>query len=148
MKYLHISNDVKIPLDVVTKRLAFVGTTGSGKSYGAMKLAEELLGSGIQVIVLDPVGIHWGLRLSADQKGPGFPITVFGGLYGDVPITPQSGSLIADVIIDKKISAVIDDRPLPKVIFYILLQEVFGNSFEKDSNGDLGYKMTAEGATT
>lgn len=108
MKLLYIAEDYGLPTNVVTKRLAFLGTTGSGKSYGAMKLAEEMIGAGIQTIILDPVGIHWGLRLSADKKGAGIPINVFGGLYGDVPITANSGSLIADVIIDKKISAVID----------------------------------------
>lgn len=108
MKSLTICKQVPIPLDIVTKRLAFVGTTGSGKSYGAMKTAEEMMLAGIQVVVLDPVGIHWGLRLSADRKAAGFAVTVFGGLYGDVPIAPESGALIADVIIEKKISAVID----------------------------------------
>ncbi len=108
MKHLYISNDVKIPMNVITKRLAFLGTTGSGKSYGAMKLAEEMLQAGVQVIIFDPVGIHWGLRLSADKQGAGIPINVFGGLYGDVPITPQSGAMIADVVIDKKISAILD----------------------------------------
>ncbi len=105
---LQISEDFSLPMDVVTKRLAFLGTTGSGKSYAAMKLAEELLLQGIQVIIMDPVGIHWGLRLSSDKKRPGIPINVFGGLYGDVPITATSGAMIADVIIEKKISAVID----------------------------------------
>lgn len=108
MKLLYIAEDYGLPTNVVTKRLAFLGTTGSGKSYGAMKLAEEMIGAGIQTIILDPVGIHWGLRLSADKKGAGIPINVFGGLYGDIPITANSGAIIADVIIDKKISAVID----------------------------------------
>ncbi|MDQ7818726.1 MAG: DUF87 domain-containing protein [Melioribacteraceae bacterium] len=108
MMKLNISEDFSLPMDVVTKRLAFLGTTGSGKSYAAMKLAEELLMHGVQTIILDPVGIHWGLRLSADRKGAGIPINVFGGLYGDIPITTASGAMIADVIIDKKVSAVID----------------------------------------
>lgn len=103
-----ISNDLNIPMNVATKRLAFIGTTGSGKSYGAMKLAEEMIAAGIQVVIFDPVGIHWGLRLSSDQKKKGIPITVFGGLYGDIPINPQSGKLVAEVVVNKRVSVVID----------------------------------------
>lgn len=105
---LSISQDLSLPVDVVTERLGFLGQSGSGKSYAAMKLAELMLDAGAQVIALDPVGPWWGLRASADGKTPGFSINVFGGIHGDVPLTPTSGELVADVLVDRGISAVID----------------------------------------
>lgn len=105
---IHIARDLSLPDDVVTKKLAMLGTTGSGKSYAATKLAEELFGIAAQVVAVDPVGIWYGLRLSASGKSPGLPFTIFGGLHGDVPIDPTKGALIADVICDRNISAVID----------------------------------------
>lgn len=35
----------------------------------------------------------------------------------------------------------IDDRPLPKLIFYIIMQETFGFPSGKDATGDLGYHL-------
>jgi hypothetical protein len=43
MKNLDFSPDLKIPAAVVTQKLAFLGISGSGKTYGATKLVEELL---------------------------------------------------------------------------------------------------------
>lgn len=59
---LKISEDLALPLDAVTQKFAFLGRTGSGKSYGATKLAEEMLEAKAQVIALDPVCVWWGLR--------------------------------------------------------------------------------------
>ncbi len=48
MKTLNLADNLSLPLDVVTEKLAFLGRTGSGKSYGAMKLAELMLAAGAQ----------------------------------------------------------------------------------------------------
>ena len=106
MKNLHISNSLSLPIDVVTQKLAFLGRTGSGKSYGSTKLAELMLAAKAQVIALDPVGIWYALRLAGSGKG--FSIPVFGGLHGDIPIEPGAGAVIADLIVDRGFSAVID----------------------------------------
>lgn len=108
MKRLHLSPHLEVPLDLVTEKLAWIGVTGSGKSYGASKTAEELWHAQAQFIVLDPVGVWYGLRLGKDGKAPGIPITVFGGLHGDVPLEATAGALIADLIVDKDLSAVLD----------------------------------------
>lgn len=97
-----------LPKNAVTQKMAFIGRTGSGKTYGAGKLAEEFYKIGVQFIVLDPVGVWWGLRLSSNGKKEGIPIPVFGGLHGDIPIEPTAGKLFADLIIDKKLCAVLD----------------------------------------
>jgi hypothetical protein len=105
---LRISADLDLPIDTITERIGWLGTSGSGKTYGAGKLAEEMLKAGAQVLVIDPVGPWWGLRSSADGKRAGFAITVFGGIHADLPLTPESGALVADILVDRGISAVLD----------------------------------------
>lgn len=105
---LEISSKLSLPIDVVTQKLAFMGRSGSGKTYAAMKLAELLFEAGVQIVAIDPVGVWYGLRIGADGKKAGLPIRVFGGLHGDVPLEETGGALIADLIIDRAISAVID----------------------------------------
>ena len=50
----------------------------------------------------------WGLRASADGKHPGLPIVILGGDHGDVPLELAAGQVIADLVIDEGISAVLD----------------------------------------
>ena len=108
MTQLKISNDLSLPTDAVTQKMAFLARTGAGKTYAAMKLCELMLDAGAQVVALDPVGVWYGLRLAADGKGKGFTIPVFGGEHGDLPLEPKAGALIADLIVDRAISAVLD----------------------------------------
>ncbi len=105
---LPISDRLSLPVAAVTERFGFLGQSGSGKTYAAMRLAELMLDLGAQVVALDPVGPWWGLRAAADGKSEGYPISVFGGIHGDVPLTPGAGALVADVLVDKGISAVLD----------------------------------------
>src|SRR4051812_22272418 len=108
MKTLKIAHGLELPLDAVTQTLAFMGRRSSGKTYGAGKLAEEMLDAGAQVVVLDPVGSWYGLRIGADGKSPGISIPVFGGLHGDVPLEVGAGAYIADLIVEKRLSVVLD----------------------------------------
>lgn len=107
-KTLKLSTDLSLPLNAVTEKLAFLGRTGSGKSYGAMKLAELMLAAGAQIGAIDPVGVWRSLRVPATKGGTSYDVVVFGGLYGDLPLTPQSGVLVADLICDRGISFVLD----------------------------------------
>ncbi len=102
-KTLQISNSLGLPLDAVTQKFAVLGRTGSGKSYCATKLCEEMLDAKAQVIALDPVGVWYGLRVDG-----AFDIPIFGGLHGDVPLEPGAGEFVANLIVDRGISAVLD----------------------------------------
>lgn len=109
MKTLDISKDLKLPVNSTTQKFGWLGVTGSGKTYGASKYAEELWGKSVQFIVLDPVGVWYGLRLAEDGKKPShINIPIFGGLHGDVPLEPTGGELIANLIVDKGLSCIID----------------------------------------
>ena len=105
---LQIAKNLVLPLDAVTQTFGFIARKGGGKTYAAGKLVEELLGHGVPVIILDPVGNWWGLRLGADGKSPGFKIPVFGGLHGDLPLSPDIGGTVARLIIEKHLPAVLD----------------------------------------
>src|SRR5581483_1305085 len=84
-------------IEAATEKVAFIGRSGSGKTYAAMKYAEELYRAGMQIVVIDQVGVWWGLRLSSDGKGPGLDIPIIGGQRGDIPLEPSAGSLIAEL---------------------------------------------------
>jgi hypothetical protein len=108
VKTLKLSKDVELPVDVVTERLALVGQSGSGKTYAAMRLGELMLDAGAQIIALDPMAVWWGLLSAANGQASGYPVHVFGGEHAHVPIVPEAGALVAGVIVERGISAVID----------------------------------------
>lgn len=105
---LRIAPALTLPPRAVTEKMAFLGRTGSGKSYAAMKMAEEMHRIHAQFIVLDPVGVWWGLRLAADGVRRGIDIPVLGGLHGDIPLEATGGALVADVVIASGQSMIID----------------------------------------
>lgn len=108
MSTLQIAPDLELPLESVTQTFAILAKRGVGKTYTAAVLVEELLKAHLQVIVVDPIGVWWGLRAAADGVGAGLPIVVLGGDHGDIPLRPEDGELVADLLIDERLSAVID----------------------------------------
>jgi hypothetical protein len=108
MKPLTLSPDLKLPAELAGEAVAILATRGAGKSFASAVLAEELYGVGVQFCILDPTGVYWGLRSSADGKRAGLPIYILGGQHGDVPIEPGAGALIADVLVDTGQSLVLD----------------------------------------
>lgn len=108
MKNFDFSPELKLPLSVCTQKLAFLGISGSGKTYGAGKLVEGVIEAGAQVIVVDIVGNWFGLRLAADGKKPGISIPVLGGARGDVPLDSYAGKQVAELVIDSGSSMVLD----------------------------------------
>jgi hypothetical protein len=74
-----------------------------GKTYAAKNLAEEFVKAKLPFVVLDPLGAWWGLRLDADGKRKGLPITILGGDYGDLPLEPTiaAGTEIAEFVVER-----------------------------------------------
>jgi uncharacterized protein len=108
MSKLKIADDLSLPLDVTTQAIGWLGRRGSGKSYGASKLAELLHDAGAQFVAVDPVGIWYGLRVGADKSSAGLDVPIFGGLHGDIPLEAGAGTMIADLVVDRGISCVLD----------------------------------------
>lgn len=105
---LKIARDFSLPTNAVTEVISVLATRGAGKSFGSAAFIEELYAAALQFVVIDPMGVYWGLRSSYDGKKAGLKIIVLGGEQGDVPLEPTSGRLIADVVVDSGQSFVID----------------------------------------
>jgi hypothetical protein len=105
---LRLSDSLTLPVDAVTQTLAVIGRRGAGKTYLSGLLAEQMIDAGAQTIILDPVGNWWGLRLMADGKTKGKDIFILGGKHGDVPISKDAGARLAQLLVEKPFSALID----------------------------------------
>lgn len=108
MSKLHIAHDLSLPKEAVTQTFAILAKRGVGKTYTASVLAEEMLKASLQVVVVDPIGVWWGLRASADGKHEGLEIIVMGGEHGDVPLESTGGELVADFVVEHGRSVVLD----------------------------------------
>lgn len=114
---LRLGDTLALPLDAVTETIGWLGNKGSGKTYGAKVMAEEMLRVGAQVVVLDPVDSWYGLRYGANRQSSGLPIYVFGREGSprvDAPLEATAGALLADVVVERGISAVFSLRHLSK----------------------------------
>jgi len=106
---LKLADNLEVPLSAVTQPFGFIGRRGSGKTHNAGVLVEQMLGAGAQVVVIDPVGTWYGLRLAADGKTPSpFPIYVLGGQHADLPIEEDQGEQVARVVLETNASVVLD----------------------------------------
>jgi hypothetical protein len=108
MKQLHISPDLALPLEAVTETFGILAIKRVGKSNAGVVMAEEMYDAGLPWVAIDPKGDWWGVRASAEGKGPGLPVVVFGGEHGDVPLEETSGRLIADLVVDQRLTCVLD----------------------------------------
>src|SRR5580693_2687877 len=101
-------------LSILEEHPAFIGTPGSGKTTAAKAYAEELLRLGMRVLIIDVLGVWWGLRKGRDGKSQGFDIPIIGGPHGDMPIDEDGsgGDLIGERIGASDVSAIIDLKDL------------------------------------
>lgn len=91
------------------KHTALLGMTGSGKtSVAKSAIVEPDLEAGRRVIVIDPTSAWWGLRLTKNGKGKGFPIYIFGGEHGDYPLRAANAHLLAEAFATSSDSAIFD----------------------------------------
>lgn len=105
---VRLADDLSLPPAVVTESIGVFGRKGSGKTNTGGLLFEQMFGLGAQCVAIDPVGNWWGLRLARNGKSDGLRIPIFGGDKGDRPITAGGGKLLAQAIVERDISCVID----------------------------------------
>ncbi len=103
-----------LPHEAVTETFAILAKRGAGKTYTAAVLVEEMMGAGLPVVIVDPVGVWWGLRSSADGTSDGLPVVIFGGDHADLPLAETAGVLLADLVVDERVPAVLDLSALSK----------------------------------
>jgi uncharacterized protein len=101
MSILNLGDGLKLPLDCVTQTFAILAKRGVGKTHTASVMAEEMLQAGQPIVAIDPVGAMWGLRSK-------FPVVVFGGEHGDLPLEESAGETVARAIVQGRFPAVVD----------------------------------------
>lgn len=111
---IRLGPGMALPLEAVTETFAILAKRGAGKTNTAVVLCEELLSAGQQVIVVDPVGVWWGIRAKTDGTAGGLPVVIVGGAHGDLPLHESMGSTLARLLVDDKVSAVLDLSTLSK----------------------------------
>ena len=99
---------MKIPDKAFSQTVAILGRTGSGKSYAARGQIEALLDRGERVCIIDPTGIHWGLKSMADGKTAGYAVAIFGGLHADMEITEASAAPLAKIVATENLPTIVD----------------------------------------
>jgi hypothetical protein len=87
-----------VPQIALDDRLAFIGTSGSGKTFAAKGLVERLLAMKNRVVVVDPLDVWFGLRLKVDGKTAAYNVAILGGRHADMPISEHSGRMIGDAV--------------------------------------------------
>lgn len=102
-----------IPDAALDDRLGFIGTSGSGKTYNAGAAVERLIASGARVVIVDPLDVWWGLRLSADGRREGLKLPIFGGAHGDLPLDERAGRLIGETVAGMSDSCIISLAAMP-----------------------------------
>lgn len=105
---LDISPDLSLPKSTVTSTIIIYGGKGMGKTNLASVIAEELYYNNFKFSFIDPLGVAFGLRHGIDKAHQGLEILILGGLHGDIPINPASGTIVADLVADERISVIID----------------------------------------
>lgn len=103
---LKLAENLELPIDFVTERVAFLARTGAGKSGGMRVMFEQMFDAKLFSIFIDPKGDAYGIR--AEGTGPGKPILVMGGDYGDISLEPTAGKVVAEFLVKERISTVLD----------------------------------------
>ena len=109
---LEIAPDLYLPIETITSRNAFFGISGSGKTYTSLVLAEEMQKIDSQFVIIDPLGVAWGLRVPINpapkQTAIRNEVYIFGGEHQDLPLDPAQGAVVADLVVARKISVILD----------------------------------------
>jgi hypothetical protein len=96
-----------IPAAALDMHMAILATSGAGKTVTAKGAVEDLLDAKKRVCIVDPIGNWYGLRTLAAGK-PGYPVVIFGGKHADVPLTPDAGEAMAELLARQNLPAIID----------------------------------------
>lgn len=109
MTKFSISRSLELPTQYVTSTGGVLAVRGAGKTNASRLMAEQMFHAGYPFVSVDPVGSWYGLRAGRDGSSRGgLPIFIFGGKHGDVPLTRESGELVADVVVDQRLACVLD----------------------------------------
>lgn len=108
-KQITFATNFSIPSSAYANQAnAILGIRDSGKTYTAMKAAEELLDSGIPIVVYDPVGVWKNLRVGQNGK-KGYAVILAGGDETcDIIITPENAVSVITAAMKSRVPIIID----------------------------------------
>lgn len=130
-KDLKFSKELAFPAEAVTQKFAVIGQSGGGKTYAALKLAELMLEIDAQIVWVDIPGSAEGLRSSADGKRAGFKVLLVGGQNGDLPLNANAGKLIADLVVDRGLSVILNVSEMVEEDQFQFLCDFFSRFFDR-----------------
>lgn len=106
---LKVAKALELPVEYVTQTGGLLAVRGAGKSNAARVMAEEMYHAGLPFCAIDPVGSWYGLR-SGKEGTPsgGLDVFIFGGSHGDVSLNKDAGALVADVVVDQRLTCIVD----------------------------------------
>ncbi len=99
---IDVSGDIVLSApDLVAETVGILARKGAGKTYLAMVIAEEFLASTFDIpfVVLDPMGVWWGLLADVDGKPNENRLAVFGGEHGHYSLGSGEGMIMARMVV-------------------------------------------------
>lgn len=96
------------PEELLDGDISLLGVKGSGKTFTAKGLVEQLLAAKKRVLIIDPLSIWWALKSGKDGISEGFPLTVIGGDFADAPLCVDTGASVAKMVAKSRNSFIFD----------------------------------------
>jgi uncharacterized protein len=97
-----------LPSEALESDIAILGRKGRGKTFTAKGIVEKLLEQRHRTLVIDPLGVWWGLRVDSSGKGNGFDVAIFGGKHADIPLHEEMARPLAQLIAKENIAIILD----------------------------------------
>jgi hypothetical protein len=147
MEMIHFGEVDLDPVEIGIQGNAILGVRSTGKSFAAMKLAEEMMDAGIPIIVFDPIGVWRFLRVPG-PGGRGYPVVVAGGVAGDLPLTEQNVGPLIEAAMASGVSLVLDlfDINLSKADWRRIVCAALRTLLHKNSAHGLRHVFLEEGS--
>lgn len=102
------SSHFSIPaIDYAGQGNAIVGIRDAGKTYTAMKIAEDLMDAGVPIIVYDPVGVWKNLKIGTG-KHKGYPVVTAGAEGCDIVLNAANAVDVVRAAMKENVNLVLD----------------------------------------
>lgn len=131
-KKLYVSTDLALPVDWMTMATVVYGARGAGKTTFGAVVAEELHKVRQRFCAIDLKGDLWGLKATADGRGEGIPVVIFGGDHADLPLEEGAGKFLGELVASLEQSVVLDLEHLSKGKQVRFLSEFFSALYDKN----------------